>query len=151
MSVCMLCMCAMYMRIMFFLKASSKGISAVLNSRVLVWPHRQRAHTKLREKETFRQEVRRGFGPRLLSRNPSMLPVFLACRVLKPELVCIPLEKSGADLNRGLCTGPDKASRYPGPPALSSATSGVLNSSSAFSWTTPFSSWLPASHKRGPY
>lgn len=62
MSVCMLCVCAMYLGFMFFLKASSKGYFAALNSKVPVWPHRQRAHKKLREKETFRQEVRGGFG-----------------------------------------------------------------------------------------
>lgn len=46
MTVCMLCMCAMYLGIMFFLKASSKGIFAALNSGVPVQPHRQRAHKK---------------------------------------------------------------------------------------------------------
>lgn len=50
MSVYMLCMCAMYMG-NCFVKASSKGDVAEVHSEISFQPHRQRAHTKLRERK----------------------------------------------------------------------------------------------------
>lgn len=73
MSVCMGCMCTLYMGIVLVFKASSKRILQ-LNSNISL-----REHTKLRERERDRRSAR--------SRNPSMLPVVLACRVPKPDLV----------------------------------------------------------------
>ncbi len=106
-----------------------------------------------RERETFRREVRAGFGPDSYLETPACFLFFLACRVQKPELV----RKHPREIPwRGLRQTSTVASAQtrwadtPDTPALSSAMSGALSSSSASSWMTPSSSWLPASHKKGP-
>lgn len=84
--VCMFCF-------VFFLKASSEGIYLFVFFAVLVQPHGQRAHRKLREKETFRWEVKEAFGPPdSYLETPACFLLFLTYGVLQPELVCI-LEK----------------------------------------------------------
>lgn len=62
--------------------------------------------------ETFRQEVRGGFGPESYLK-PSMRPVCLACTVPKSDLLYI-LEKSliEADHNHDLYFGLDSVRRY---------------------------------------
>lgn len=150
MSVCMLSMCATYVELCLF-KASSNGISqqdSCLASQT------ESTYKAERERDTFRQQVRGGFGPDSYLETPAC---FLFSWPVESQSQSQyvsqrnPLERSEADLNRGLCTGPDRVSRHPQtpPPALSSATLGLLNSFSASSWTTPSSSWRPASRKRG--
>lgn len=74
MSVCMLVMCAMYKGIEFLLKAFFEGDFTELHSKISFQPHRQRAHTKLREKE--RQEVRGCFGPGSYLETPACFLFF---------------------------------------------------------------------------
>lgn len=96
MKVCLLwcCVCMQCIWELCCFNVSSKGTlscTVTLPSGLI-----DRAHIKAeRESNTFRQEVRGGAQPRLLSKNPACFPVFcfLACRVQKSDLLCI-LEKS---------------------------------------------------------
>lgn len=96
MKVCLLwcCVCMQCIWELCCFNVSSKGTlscTVTLPSGLI-----DRAHIKAeRESNTFKQEVRGGAQPRLLSKNPACFPVFcfLACRVQKSDLLCI-LEKS---------------------------------------------------------
>lgn len=81
------------MHVVYVCKVQYTGIVVLKNlwrgfrhSTSPLWLHRQGAHTKPRQKKTFRQEVRGGFRPWLLTRNPSMCPVFVASWVPKSDL-----------------------------------------------------------------
>lgn len=145
-------MFAMYIGIVF-LKRFRYAICAASNSKVPVPSLRQKASTKLRGKETFRQEVRSGFGPDSYLETPACFLFFWPTESWSWNYNVFernPLERSEVDLHCGLCTNQTGWVDNPEPPAMSSALSGGLNSSNASSWMTPSSSWLPASHKRGP-
>lgn len=152
MKVCLLwcCVCMQCIWELCCFNVSSKGTlscTVTLPSGLI-----DRAHIKAeRESNTFRQEVRGGAQPRLLSKNPACFPVFcfLACRVQKSDLLCI-LEKSLGEVRGRPWSWPLQWQTDPAPLILSNATSGEPSAPNVSSWMTPSSSWLPASRKRGP-